>query len=982
MTEFLKTVANHYMERSISLSKETGTPASMPLSDYVFCFPNHRSALFFSRHLQKAFGSTCLVPDTITINELYGLFSHRFVADRTTLLFKLYNIYRQLSQRSDKEEFDQFVFWGDMLIADFEDVDRYLISADKLFANIKDLKEIDAAFAGYDPETVEVIQSFWRNYKPISNSEDAKREAFSQTWSILKDLYILFKKELAAENLAYPGMMEREVAENDEISLTGLPYKKVIFVGLTAITKADRKLMLRLKNQGMAEFCWDYADSLIRDRKSPLSSAAYFTSNNLLDFPNEISEEELKAGLVPDIDRKYSLYAVPSAVGQTQLARLILQQWQQGFSNFDPFRTAVVLTDEKLLIPMLYAVPSELGTFNVTMGYNLKNTPVAAFVQNLANLQEVYRNNESTAGSFYYKQVQPILQNNYVTAISGENARNIFLKISESNLYQVQTTEFQSDDFLSLIFKHVDSADETIDYILEILEKIMQYSDMFTETDYEFLYHYHATVEKLGKSFKKQTFFFTPRTLFQLLNKLINGVSVPFSGEPLYGLQIMGVLETRALDFDNIIFLSMNEGIFPAKPTNNSFVPASLRNAFDMPTQKHRDAVFAYHFYRLISRAKNVALIYDSRTDGLQTGEESRYIKQLRFLLGHEELKPKVLDSYISTTSGAKIEVKKTPEMLELLRRELGPEGKKSISASSFKDYIKCPLRFYLGFVKHLQEDQDVNEGVDQRTFGDILHDALKELYSRSEGKIVDAGLLNKYIEHPDREITSAIINGFKNIMKIDHVDGYNLLVSRILVQYATDVLKHDKKLGPFTYLAGEKKIKFLYKISDGLQIRIVCIFDRLDQLITNNSVLRVVDYKTGNSQNGNKLKMSELEQMFTPEGKGSAEAFQVMLYCLMLMYATPEELAKLHLKENPCHLTPHLYFVRDFNSTDKTETNLVIKSGKNVEIVDDFALYADSFKDHFHNLIADIFDPDKPFVQCEKDHHCKTCSFSSYCQR
>lgn len=982
MTEFLKTVANHYKQLSVDEASKTGEPASLPLTRYVFCFPNHRSSLFFARHLKEAFGGPCCVPATITINELFGLFSNRCIADRTTLLFKLYEIYRNLSQRPDKEEFDQFVFWGDMLLADFDDVDKYLVPAERLFSNIRDLKEIEAAFAGFEPEVVEVIQSFWRNYKPALSAEDSKREAFSQTWSILKDLYILFKRCLAEENLAYAGMVEREVVENENLSFDTLPYRKVVFVGLTAISKAERRLMSRLQLEGRAEFCWDYADPLLSDPKSPMSSASFFSAQNLRDFPNVLNKEELNSGLVADADRKYSLFAVPSGVGQAQLARRILQSWKQNLPKFDPFRTAVVLPDEHLLLPMLYAVPTEFDKFNVTMGYGLKDTPVSSFVQNLSALQEACRLHDGQVETFYYKQVQVLLQHNYTAAIVGEEAHNISKRITDKNLYQVPASEFCSDKFLQLIFRHVSTAEETIDYLLAILDHIMQHDSLFTATDYEFIYHYRATVEKLGISVRQQTFDFTSRTLFQLLAKMVNGVSVPFTGEPLQGLQVMGVLETRALDFDNVIILSMNEGVFPAKPVSNTFVPMSLRNAFDMPTQKHRDAVFAYHFYRLISRASNVVLIYDSRTEGMQTGEESRYIKQIRFLLGHKDLKTRVVNNDITTHSRNVIEVKKTPEMLQMLRKHLGPDSDRALSASALKDFIKCPLCFYLGFVKQLQEDQDVNEGVDQRTFGDILHHAMRILYERCEGKRVDSGLFKQYIDHPEGEITQAILDGFRKIMKIDHVEGYNLLISRILVQYVVETLRHDSKLGPFEYLIGEGKQKFLYRVNDDLKVRITCIFDRIDRLVTEENALRIVDYKTGNSHKGGKLIFPDVEQLFTPDGKGSSEAFQVMLYCLMLHLAGSSELRKLKIEEKPQRIVPHLYFVRDFNASSKIDTGLYAGASKSKVPVDDFATYASDFDNQLRALISRIFDPEEPFGQCEDDHHCKFCPFASYCMK
>ncbi len=1010
MQEFLRTVAEHYARQAKECSEGSGLPESLPLSHYLFCFPNRRCGLFFAKYLREAFGGPCFVPSITTINELFGLFSQRQVPDRTSLLFRLYDLYRKFSKRPDKEEFDQFVFWGDMLLSDFDDVDKYLVDADALFRNVKDLKDIDAEFAGFDPEIVKIIQSFWRNYKPVELlDDDEKREAFGQTWSILLDLYHAFREDLASHNLAYEGMLEREVinqlydpeqVQDDILPLNNI--KKVVFVGLTAISKAERKLMFKLKMHSLAEFCWDYADSNLQSNENTrTTSAAYFTTQNLNDFPNAISDEELASGLVPESERKYQLYAIPSAVGQTQMASYLLHQWKEEI-KLDPLKTAVVLPDEKLLLPMLYAIPNDMGKFNVTMGYCLKDTPIASFIELLASLHETLREKDSSSASFYYRPVLAVLEHNFVRMLAGAEAKEIVKSITDHNLYQVPVSALQHSEFLNKLFQPVHNAKETIQYLLDVLAYLLNQAQQeielnaqkteepslfdddslpkFTVTDHEFLFHYNRTLEKLSEELNRQTFTFTPRTLFLLIQKLVAGVSVPFSGEPLQGIQVMGVLETRGMDFDNVIILSMNEGIFPAKPVSNTFVPMSLRNAFEMPTQRHRDAVFAYHFYRLISRAHRVSMVYDSRTEGMQTGEESRYVKQLRYLMGHSDLQPITVRNDISITNSQQVQVKKTPEIMEILRQYMAPQGRRHLSASALNDYITCPLRFYLSYVESLREEDEVTEGVDNRHFGDILHHALCHLYEKAEGKRVDADLLRQYIEHPEGEITRQIQRGFQEVMDIQKLEGYNLLVSRILVKYAVETLKHDMKQCPFLYIKGEYETKFIYPVNEGFQVRMKCIYDRLERTMTGEECLRIIDYKTGNSSHGGKLKFKDIPELFSNGARH--EAFQVMLYSLMLDYASETDLKKLQLDHIPQRVMPNLYFVRDFQPDSECCTQLTIGPAKDQVQITDFSPYREEMRSELNAQLTEIFDPSVPFTQCEDLRLCTHCKFKSICKR
>lgn len=1032
MEEFLRTVAIHYKDKSEAEARRQGVPASFPLSQCLFCFPNRRSALFFSRHLQQAFGGACCLPSFTTISELFGLFSTRRVADRTTLLFRLFQVYDRLSQRQVRETFDQFVYWGDMLLSDFDDVDKYLVDADSLFSNVRDLKEIEARFAGFTSEQIEVIKSFWRSFRPDGNyADDDKHVVFGQTWAILANLYHTFRQTLADENLAYEGMMEREVVETlrsaeeaaaDDL-FPALHGQKVVFVGLTAVSEVDRRLLQLLQLHGRAEFCWDYADPRLWAQGSKATSAAYFTRRNLQDFPNELSDDELARGIVPDEQRQVSLYSVASGVGQTQQARDLLLEWSQE-PDFDPFRTAVVLPDEKLLLPMLYAVPKELEQFNVTMGYSLRNTPVAAFVSMLEKLQQSWRPESQT---FYYREVLPILSHSFTLGICSHQARVLNKQIVDGNLFQVPPSHFADEPFLQCIFRPVTQAGEALDYLLELLELLMEraardielhapttedsqgqqlltFDDdtpsasvpgdaadgsadtapIFADTDYEFLYHYRKTVLQLQQQVERfPHILFSSRTLFMLLDKLVAGVSVPFSGEPLKGLQVMGVLETRSLDFDNIIILSMNEGVFPAKPVQNTFVPMSLRDAFGMPTQRHRDSVFAYHFYRLIGRARRLAMIYDSRTEGMQSGEESRYVKQLRYLMGYEQLQAQTVQGEIGVVDASGFAVSKTPEVMALLSQCLNrPGSKRFLSATSLQDYIQCPLKFYLSFVRNLRQDDEVTEGVDSILFGNILHEAMRTLYSGCLGRQVDASLLQVYLQKPYREVTNAIHEQFRLQMQIEQLEGYNLLIAQILVNYAVETLRHDLELCPFIYVAGESRQTFVYHAAPGLDVRIKCIYDRLDRPVGRDDALRIVDYKTGNSSSGSKLSFPTVEALFSSEGRGAKEAFQVMLYCLLLGQASPRDLATLHLTQAPQHIAPHLYFVRDFHPHVKVQTALQQGIGKSAVPVTDFATYRDQMQQQLSQLICQIFDPQVPFTQCQNPKLCQYCPFINLCKR
>lgn len=1045
MKEFLRSVAEHYYReaglgaKAVAGADGTAAPSPEAMAEWLFVFPNRRSGLFFQHYLSGLSDRPMLAPQVTTLADLFQRLSGLRVADRTELLFRLYPIYKEIYLRANpsagEETFDQFVFWGDMLLADFDDADKYLADARRLFANVRDLKEIDTLFADLPDEVLRIVRMFWTHVGLPHAEErgDDKRAVFRSTWSILYDLYTAFRSRLVADGLAYEGMMQREVAErlrsDVDAGLADLPWRKVVFVGLTAISRADRELMLALKRLGLAEFCWDYADSRLRlshtaGAETVASQAAYFTAENLGDFPNALSDEELQAGIVPDAERQVRVFSIPSGVGQTAQARAQLLEWMAPDGNGrrvidaastdkheadNAFHTAVVLPDEKLLIPMLYAVPAELEPFNVTMGYGLRATPVAALIEGIARLHQDVR-----GGHFYYKSVLPLLSHNYTMALAGKAARAAAVHIADEGLYLIAPERLQGelpwndvpqqagdealgddDTFMRLLFRPVTTAREAVVQLTDVLGYLQERAEAaFGDVDREFIIAYAQVVRQLGEQMESFVETFSIRTFYLLLSRLAQGVTVPFSGEPLAGLQVMGVLETRAVDFDNLVILSMNEGVFPASSAPNTFIPMSLRQAFGLPTQRHRDAVYAYHFYRLLSRARRVTLIYDARANEQQSGEPSRYVMQLRYLYG-VDAPTETLSYPVGVAEPMPVEVAKTPEVMARLARfrsvaALPAEGERpprQLSATALKAYLHCPLSFYLQYVEGLSEDGEVNEDIDARQFGDVLHDALSRLYAPLAGRSVQSDVLHRMASNEGGVLDQAVDDAFRAQMNVTELTGYLCVVREILTAYIRNVLLHDAALCPFTYMAAEEERIFDYTVSDGLTVRLKGVFDRLDYSVRDGCV-RLVDYKTGSNKG---LAFSSAEGLFCEWGQdvagdvkvsGSEHAFQVMLYCLMLtsrnMRPSVDDAGKPRIDLAGRPLQPHLYYVRAFHSPD-APTLLV--QGKEHPVVD-FSALREDFEGLLRRMLAEIYDPTVPFRQAKDAAACAHCPFLSVCRR
>lgn len=974
MNEFLQTVASHYFKSVLKPS--TGRPDYLQLTEWMFIFPNRRAGLFFNYHLCKLNDDQPLLsPRCVNIGDLFGLFSNLRVADRTELFFRLYKVYNEVQHKTEFqpgiERFENFIFWGEMMLRDFDEVDKYLVDAEKLFHNVRDLKEIDEAMGGMDEEVLKIIRTFWKNVQPNEAKHGTAKDNFIQTWAVLYEIYSRFRSVLREEGLAYEGMRQRDVVERlafDPMQerLDRLP-KHIVLVGITAINKAERQLLLWLQKQGLLECCWDYADDNVRDIS--------FVKENLKDFPNALTPAEAQAGIIPVGEKELYRMAVPSGVGQASEASRILRQWD----NIESLQTAIVLADEHLLDAMIYNLPAGCDNYNVTMGCPLKSTPVAALVEALIFLQRNTRIDGQRTVTYYYKSVLPLLSHAFLLELQLEDSTQLHKQISRQSLYQVPETQLQCNELFRLIFRR----ESPIPYLRSVLEYLFdafqpQSSETESKDDRHILHReclivYLQMLNKLEQQIHEAGMEqIDAMSLFHLILKLAQSLNVSYSGEPMRGLQIMGVLETRAIDFSQMIILSTNEGVVPGKPQQNSFIPHALRSAFDLPTQIYKDLVFAYHFYHMISRAQKVVFLYDSRTDGMQTGEQSRYLMQMQYLKGVEfkQLQPA---SHIVTKADQSVLVEKTPEVMAQLSQFV-EGGTRNLSASSLKTFIDCPLQFYFAHVCQLNVEDEMDDELDDSKFGTLLHNTLQQFYEQFAGHTVMPDVLKVNIEHP-HAILDLVKIEYEKQFKCKAENGYQQLVCTLIANSVKSVLKHDQyEVAPFQYLAGEKDFTIHYKVDSDLVVRLKAVYDRLDlcpDKQTGNSSLRIVDYKTGNPRD--KVQVGEIDKIFEPDTKCSKEAFQVLLYCMMLKYAPAQALQELKLTEVSYEqVEPHLYFTRSFQNENEESLTLLMQ---------DFEPYRFAVEEQMKNLIRQLYS-NEPFTQTEKTDKCKHCKFTEICNK
>ena len=939
----------------------------------AFVFPNRRAGLFFQKYLSEISEKPLFSPSILTINDLFMQLSGKHPADKIQMLFRLYELYKQRSGSS--ESFDEFIYWGEMLLNDFDDIDKYMVDARMLFRNVSDLKSLDDDFNYLSPEQVQAIRSFWSSFYPKGDSPN--QQHFLELWEILYDLYAGLRTSLAKDGCGYDGMIFREVVEQlEKEPMSDFPFDQVVFVGLNALSVSEERLLLALQKKGVADFYWDYVGPWVTD---PDNKASFFLERNLRLFPSRM---QLPA--TEPVQAEIRVMGVPSAIGQAKQVYPILQALadEQQLTDESALRTAIVLPDEHLLVPVLNAIPEAIQHINVTMGYPLAGTPVAALMEYILTLQKNIRYIDRVP-VFYFRDVLPILNHQYVMAAAPEEVSQLVKDMTAGNRIYVHAADLNRHELLSILFTPVQNTEELSDYLIHVLEAlnaclrnkrpnpddeemISNSTQTTADIEQEFIFHYFATVNRMKEVMREIKIEMRLDTYFRLLKRMTDLITIPFEGEPLSGLQVMGVLETRALDFDRLVILSMNEGIFPLKKAANSFIPYNLRRGFGLPTYEHQDSVGAYHFYRLIRRAKQVTLLYDTRTTGLQTGEVSRFVHQLRYHYQYPLIDELVVYD-VASSAVPPISVQKTAEVEKLLSDFLSG-GPRALSASAINTYLDCPLKFYFSVLEQIQEEDEITETVERDVFGSILHKVMEDLYAPFKGKLVTADLL-KLLRKDQPLLTGTIARAFAELFfkspVVRPVEGENFLTGEMIRKYAEKILEQDARFTPFHYIESEKKVRATITLSDKRAVQLKGFIDRVDSL---DRVLRIVDYKTGSG----KLEFESVEGLFDKEAKDRPKAvMQVFLYAWM--YQQLPEYTGMPIQ-------PAIYYLR---TLFQRSFNPVVEQKKGrgkADKVNSFQDFASDFEGKLRQCLDEIFNLDIPFTQTETGKACAYCSFRGLC--
>lgn len=857
MNQFLKQVAKHYYDEG-------------RLEDMLFVFPSRRASVFFRKYLAELVaerGETILAPRMVTIGDFFSEMSGLRSADRITLLLELYDCYKKLSPQA--ESLDDFVYWGDVILSDFDDVDKYMVDAKMLFANVSDLKSIEDHFEYADEKQKEAIRRLAGHFK---KDESGVKQSFLQIWNLLYPLYVSFVKGLKDKDLSYEGMRYRDLAERlsdtsvaDVLEDNYPAVKRCVFVGLNALNECEKLVLRRLRDAGRAQFVWDYEGDFIADDLNP---CALFRRENLSDFPQAFALESCRDR--ESLPQVYSVN-VPSASGQARLLPKFISEVPENERGTD---FAVILADETFLPNVLGSLPELPGGVNITMGYPMKSSEWMSLMRDVLAAQ-LHLRTQNGVCFFYHKDVSDILSSSIVRSLLSAEEKAISQSVLNQAKYYVPVSDFGSGGLLAAIFRpavsdaSVASSEQTDSlavYILSLTSKfgtLMRNASVSEDEEgevsnlgkfslqSEFAMRYYKAVSRLSDLHLD----ILPRTWIHLVEQILSAETVPFEGEPLSGLQIMGPLETRTLDFKHIVILGANEGVFPRSSVSASFVPAQIRSAFGLPTYLRQDAVWAYYFYRLLSRAEDVHMLFDSRAAGLQSGEESRFIKQLRYLYPDKCRFHRLVAAAEVSGSEVSLEIPKTQEDIDII-------NKMEFSASSLSEYLECSAKFYYHHIKGLETPSEVRECLDAGLLGEVCHDTLEAIYSggerlfseqdfdkrdRKREAFVPQTITKAYLQgllKREDDIRAKIVSLAKAKLRTVEIAGRDLVTVEVILRFVMQVLRRDIALmgnrSSFTVLALEQ----FFRWEDGNGHRFKGYVDRIDSF--EDGVVRVVDYKTG----------------------------------------------------------------------------------------------------------------------------------------
>ena len=940
------------------------------LAHTAVVFPNKRAGLFFNEYLAQESDSPIWSPAYVSISELFRSLSPWEVGDPVKLVCELYKIFRRETQST--ETLDDFYFWGEMLISDFDDADKNKVDTDKLFSNLQDLRNIMDDYTFIDDEQEEAIRQFFQNFS--SERRTALKERFISLWDVLGNIYKGFRESLASQNIAYEGMMYRHVIEH--LDVDKLPYEKYVFVGFNVLNKVEHTLFTQLKDVGKAVFYWDYDEFYMKENRQAVThEAGEFIRRNLRDFPSPLSGELFK-----NLSKPKEVHYIASSTENAQ-ARY-LPQWIRNNLTTPEKETAVVLCNEALLQPVLHSLPAEVKHVNITMGFPLSQTPVYSFLIALLELHTHGFNFKS--GRYTFQSVVTLLKHPYTRQLTGQ-AELLEKELTRNNRFYPLPGELGKDEFLTRLFTPLSGNLNLCIRLSETLQQVAgiyqantsgtEDTDAFNQLYRESLFKAYTTINRFRTLIEEDELTVQSETFRRLLVKVLSATNIPFHGEPAIGMQVMGVLETRNLDFRHLVLLSVNEGQLPKSGGDSSFIPYNLRKAFGMTTIEHKIAVYAYYFYRLLQRAERITLMYNTSSDGLNRGEWSRFMLQFLIEWPHP-ITRQFLEAGQSPQGTSPITVEKTPDVMRRMQSlfDVRANPKAKFSPSALNYYLDCPLKFYYRYVAGLSAPDEVSAEIDSATFGSIFHYAAEHIYKdlTTHGKVINKEALETLLRN-EVKLQDYVDTAFKKLFfnvpqnEKPEYNGVQLINSAVIARYLKQLLQNDLRYAPFTFIASEMEVDEPIDIQTPkgvIKSRIGGIIDRMD---SKDGTLRIVDYKTG----GDADTPPHVESLFIPDKKRSNYVFQTFLYAAIMCRKQPT-----------MKIAPALLYIH----RAATETySPVIQMGeprKPKEAVEDFSKYEKEYRERLQGLLEEIFNPEKSFTQTEIIEKCTYCDFKALCKR
>ncbi|MFT7033640.1 MAG: hypothetical protein ACJA2S_002148 [Cyclobacteriaceae bacterium] len=925
-------------------------------------FPNRRAGLFFRKHLGKLTDKPIWSPQITSLEDFILGKSELTPADHLQSLFILYSVYRKLLKNA--EGFDKFFFWGEMILKDFNDLDTYLVNPDHIFTIIQSQKELDESFYFLPDEDKQVIKSFWSGFLPKASKTQSE---FLNTWKILKPLYNQFRDELRNDGLAYKGMIYRDIAENIDNKEGVVDSGDIWFAGFNAFTASEEKIIKHYIQECGSKIFWDVDQYYLKDNYQ--ESGFFFRQYQKDSVFQNTFPEELPNRLVNDA-KQIEVTSISLGEGQVKTVAEELTNLSQS-PEFDEENTVIILPDENLLIPLLNSIPSSINKVNVTMGFPLKSSQYFSFFETLLILNSGASQLKDGQQRYYFKHVLSLLNHEVCIKHFIEESKSLITYIQEHNKINLTFKEIEANfSTISKLFAAKASVEEQLYFYLEMIDEFLDGS--ISILDKSILFHLHSAIKNTIKSVASYDIQLDIEVFTRIFKQMGASLKVPFTGEPLEGIQVMGVLETRNLDFQNTFILSMNEGIFPSDGSSSSFIPYNIRKAFDLPVMEHNDALQSYLFYRLFHHSENINIYYNNISEFNHSGELSRLVKQLEFESGLK-IERKSMINPVKAATAKPIVIQKETSILDKLNEYLVSSNEQytRLSPSALNTYLDCRLKFFFKYVEKIKEPNEVTDDLDPALFGNLLHVAMEYLYLPYSLHENSSTVLPSDFQELINKIPEAISHSFEEnkISESEAQNGRSIIAGRVIKKYIEEILKYDKLQAPFDIVGLEADHKDGYVMNlpievggKTVEVALKGIIDRIDR---KGDSIKILDYKSGRDER----KVSKIESLFDRDSTTRNKAvMQVFYYCLLYKSKFPESTDR---------LIPGI-----FNSRDIFTKDFDVKIKYSRTFVEDFTLVEAEYTELLQEFLGEIFDPAIPFDQTDDTKKCGFCPYVGMCMR